>query len=239
MDAICHPALALYNSYSDCAIFPAYKILAFDSPQMLTDTVSITIANTRSIYQHLDPHLVLEFERRGITYHRLFPSEYSSRDAGHNYKLQTHSWERIFKTTMRTEVERKCRENGLSFSWRADSSIEVWNCAPACISHPGTRDRLWFNQVHAYRALPNGAIHQTSVFSRLFLDPAAQFALRATFSDCGEINEDYLDKIEAAHHKQSLKLELIPGDILILDNAQTAQQFSTQTAGSGYTFALY
>lgn len=207
----------LHNAYSDCAIFPAFKILQCGEHVDGGGPV-ITIANTRSIYQHLDEKLVLEFERRGLTYRRLFPN---GQERG-NDSANAHSWQHVFKTSQRDDVEKKCRENGLSYRWNSDKSLEVWNSAPACISHPHTGDRLWFNQVHLFSSSA-GFVQRRSLLSKLFSIVRSPSSTGVSFSDGTAIPEGHIVMIAAAHQNASFDFELQGGDFLLLDNALTAQ----------------
>jgi hypothetical protein len=185
--------------------------------------LTVTLANTRSIYQHLDLDLLLEFERRGLTYRRVYRNaqNYDAESALNSANI--HSWQNIFKTSQRNDVEKKCRENGLSYRWHSTGNIEIWNSAPACISHPDTGDRLWFNQIHLFKSSTRGSAQRKSILSKLFSVAGSPVAMEVDFSDGTPIPASYVDVLAAIHEKLELQFELQGGDFLVLDNALTAQ----------------
>ena len=212
----------LHNAYSDCTIFPAIKALYCDGQASPWEGV-VTLANTRAIYQYLDNELILDFERRGITYRRLFPNGAECNADSPSASASVYSWQRIFKASRKHEVEKKCRNNGLSYQWNSNGSIEVWNSAPACISHPDTSERLWFNQLHLFGSSDQRFVHRKAWLSKLFSIARPHSSMEATFSDGTPIPRPYVDEIAAAHRAVTLEIQLAPGDFLILDNALTAQ----------------
>ena len=225
---------ALHNAYSDCTVFPAVKVLHFDDQGSGTTAV-ITLANTRAIYQGLDDELILDFEKRGITYRRLFPND--ARHGGDSAAIR--SWQRIFKTSRSQDVEKRCRENGLSYQWNSSGSVEVWNSAPACVSHPDTGDRLWFNQVHLFGSSEQRFVQRKSLMSKLFSIVKSPFSMEATFSDGRPIPQFYRDEIAAVHRAVTLEIQLEPGDFLILDNALTAQGRHALDEGQRLLVTMY
>lgn len=213
---------ALHNAYSDCAVFPLYKILACDQ-RAPSPGGSVTLASTRSIYQHLSEELVLEFEKRGITYRRQYPDIATISQESERGSIQVNAWQHIFKTQDRRDAENKCRENGLSFQWGADGGLEVWNSAPACISHAETSDRLWFNQVHLFKSSSINFLQPKSLLSKLFSIVRSPLSMDATFCDGTAIPQTYVDEIAAVHQDLTVEVELEVGDFLLVDNTMCAQ----------------
>jgi len=228
----------LSNAYSDCAIFPGYKVLA-RNVKSDSGPMTVTLANTHSIYQQLDHDLVLEFERRGITYTRLFPTRRTTQQRGDTWFIDHFCWENVFKTSRRAEVEKKCRENGLHYKWRRDGSITVWNSAPACISHHESHDRLWFNQIHLYFSLADKFRKKKPGLYGLFGGANSTPSVTATFSDGAAISQAYISEISAVHTGLTIDIELKPGDLLLLDNTLSAQGHAAPTNTGSCLFTLY
>jgi DSF synthase len=212
----------LHNAYADCNVYPAVKILYRPSSNEGSDAF-ITVANTRSIYQQLDENLVSEFENRGVSYRRIFPSVPDSSVHADAHLNRVHCWQNIFKTELRSEVERKCRENCLRFAWRRDGTVEVWNIAPACISHSGTGERLWFNHVHLFNASSRFLPKPQSLLAKIFSKRDPQTGLQTRFGDGTAIPESYIDAVMASHRKCTVEVPLKAGDFLVIDNTLSAQ----------------
>lgn len=226
-----------HNAYADCPLFPAHKLLACEDDEQSREC-AITIANMRTVYELIDPSIRAEFERRGLYYRRRYPgipekSSASSRTPGYP------TWQEAFKTEQRNEVERKCRDNGLSFIWRSDNSIEISNNAPACVSHPETGERLWFNHIHYLRYFESAYIQQRPLFSKLFTITKVPVSLDVTFSDGSKIPSEYLAAIDAAYAASILHIGLLPGDALLLDNALSGVGHLPLAADQRLIYALF
>jgi len=229
--------LPLHNAYADCAVFPRYKLVTNGDVTRAGD-VRLVLANTHAIYRGLSAELVAEFERRGLTYRRRLCSRHAK--PGSNKRAPNlAAWETVFKTEHRFDVERKCRDNGLSFVWNADASVEIFNCAPACTSHPETGDRLWFNLVHLCQSF-TGKLHgRPSLLTRLLGAAGSTDSFAATFSDGMSIPRDYIDEIATVHAEQSVDVALRSGDVLLVDNAQTALGQGPLASGQQVYLALF
>ncbi|MFT4563906.1 MAG: DSF synthase [Gammaproteobacteria bacterium] len=212
----------LHNAFADCSVYPAVKILSCFGSNEQSD-VFVTIANTHAIYQQLDRSIVSEFENRGVSYQRIFPNIPDSSIRGASHLERIHSWQNIFKTELRAEVERKCRENCLSVAWRRDGTVEVRNIAPACISHSGTGERLWFNHVHLIHASSRFLPKPQSLLSKIFSRRDPQAIFQARFGDGTAIPESYIGEVMASHRKCTMEVSLKAGDFLVIDNALSAQ----------------
>ena len=226
-----------HNAYADCPLFPAHKLLACDDDAQLREC-TVTVANMHTVYELIDPSIRSEFERRGLYYRRRYPGVHDKTRTGSQGRGYP-TWQDAFKTEQRSEVERKCRENGLSLIWHTDNSVEISNNAPACVSHPETRQRLWFNHVHYLRHFENAYIQQRSLFSKLFTITKVPVSLDVTFSDGGKIPSAYLAAIDAAYESATLRITLLPGDALLLDNALSGVGQLPLAADQRLIYALF
>jgi alpha-ketoglutarate-dependent taurine dioxygenase len=57
------------------------------------------------------------------------------------------SWEEAFGTADRAAVEAYCAAHGIEAAWRPDGTLRTVQRRAAVITHPGTGQRCWFNQV--------------------------------------------------------------------------------------------
>lgn len=230
-------SLPPHNAYADCPLFPAYKLLACEDETQSRE-VQVTVVNTRSVYELIEPSVRSEFERRGLSYRRRYPGT-PERGTSSSPKPGYPTWQSTFKTEQRNEVERKCRDNGLSYRWGSDNSIEVSNSAPACVSHPETGERLWFNHIQYLRHFENAHTQQRSLFSKLFTITKAPVSLEVTFSDGEKIPQAYLAAIDAAYQIATLQIELRPGDALLLDNALSGVGYLPLESDQRLIYALF
>ena len=210
----------VHNVYSDCPIFPGIRILSTVDELPDKDPIEISIANTASVYTQLPPTLVAEFNERGIMYRRRYRD--ANRDSAAHAPLTSMTWQQVLKVSNKREAEKRCLENGLSFRWKRDSSIELWNCATATITHATTAMPLWFNQVHLYDAYRKTVPSYSALLTKIFGRTQPRACLDVNFSDGTEISESDLALIAQAHQNATMSFALQPGDVLIVDNAQSA-----------------
>lgn len=226
-----------HNAYADCPLFPAHKLLACEDSEQASEC-TITVANMRTVFQLIDPSIRSAFERRGLFYRRRYPATPEGNETVY-HPPGYPTWQEVFKTTQRGEVEQKCRDNGLGFAWHTDNSIEISNKAPACISHPESRERLWFNHIHYFRNFAKTHVRRRSLFSKLFTLTKVPVLLDVTFSDGGKIPPEFLTAIDAAYAAASLQISLRPGDALLLDNVLSAVGHLPLSPGQRLIYALF
>src|SRR5580693_5497136 len=92
------------------------------------------VADSRQVYQRIDPRLRDRFAKLGILYVRNY---------GQGVGLD---WRTVFRTDDRAEVERICRENRLDCEWKTGDRLRTRCLRPAVVRHPVTGEWSWFNQ---------------------------------------------------------------------------------------------
>jgi alpha-ketoglutarate-dependent taurine dioxygenase len=128
-------------------------------------------------------------------------------------------WQKVFGTTDRAEVERLCRQRGITCEWKADGELRTREVCQAVATHPRTGDEVWFNQAHLF--------HVSS------LEPSVREALLAVFSedelprnafygDGSPIEGAVLDEIRDVHGQLAVEFPWQEGDVLLVDNMRVA-----------------
>jgi glutamate-1-semialdehyde-2,1-aminomutase len=165
------------------------------------------IADSRLIYERMNPEIRERFEKRGVTYVRNY---------GEGPGL---AWQQVFRTTDRREVEEHCRRNHMEFEWKDGDRLRTRSTRPGVIRHRDTGERCWFNQAQHWHL---------SV-----LDPATQESLRAVFAeedlprtcyygDGSPIVDDEMREICRLYDELEVSFVWQKGDILMVDNIMTA-----------------
>lgn len=162
------------------------------------------IADSRLVYQRLDPVLRRRFAERGVMYVRNY---------GNGLDLP---WEQVFGTNDRHEVEQYCRANQIDYEWLdAGEALRTRQVCQSELRHPLTGDTVWFNQAHLF--------HVSN------LPPVVQEALRDVvdedrlprntfFGDGTPIDASMLDEIRAVYRDTMLSFPWQAADSLVLDN---------------------
>ena len=165
------------------------------------------IADTRKIYQRIEPSIRDAFAKKGWMYVRNF---------GDGLGL---SWQRVFQTEDRSVVEDYCRLAKIEYEWRPGGRLRTYQIRPAISQHPVTGERLWFNHATFY--------HVTT------LEPAVRQALvshyreedlpnNTYYGDGSPIEPAVIAHLQRAYMGEAISFSWQRGDILMLDNMLAA-----------------
>jgi ribulose-5-phosphate 4-epimerase/fuculose-1-phosphate aldolase/alpha-ketoglutarate-dependent taurine dioxygenase len=164
------------------------------------------IADSALVYNLLPVAIQEKFEDAGITYVRNF------------HKGIDLSWQLVFGSDDKLEVEEHCRKNAIEFKWFPEDSLQTRSTAQAVVKHPLTDEKIWFNQAH--------------LFNLKNQDSAIQEYMNETFGDrvprnsyCGDgspITQEDFDIISSVFEKAKIVFKWESGDVLWLDNMRFA-----------------
>lgn len=164
------------------------------------------LADSRQVFQQLDPELREEFIAKGVMYLRTY---------GTGVGL---SWREVFRTESRAEVEACCARQGLRFSWENDY-LHTSAVRPAAILHPRTREWSWINQAQHWHPA--------------CLDPATRAAIEDTFraddfprsckfGDGTIIPDTAMHEIGRVYREAEVCFQWQQGDVVVIDNILVA-----------------
>jgi alpha-ketoglutarate-dependent taurine dioxygenase len=129
------------------------------------------------------------------------------------------SWQTVFQSADKAEVERHCRARGIEVEWKDGDRLRTRAVRSALARHPKTGETVWFN--HA------------TFFHVSTLEPGLRDSLLATFPDVdlpantyygdgSPIEPEVLDHLRAAYHAETVSFPWQQGDLLMLDNMLVA-----------------
>jgi alpha-ketoglutarate-dependent taurine dioxygenase len=188
------------SSYSD-----AWPNRIFFYSSIVAETGGCTpVADSRLVYQKIDPDIRRKFERLGVLYVRNYT-------AGVDLK-----WQEVFQTDERTAVEQFCAEHGIEARWRTSGpELTTRQRCQASITHPFTAERVWFNQAHLFHLSALADDEQRSLIEALGADNVPRNAL---YGDGTAIEIEVLDHIRAAYEQETVVFPWAHADIMLLDN---------------------
>lgn len=200
-----HQTIAFHNEFSYAYTWPMK--ICFHCVVAPGQGGETPIADSRQVFQLLDPKLRERFIEKGVMYVRNY---------GSGIDL---SWQEVFRTTSKLEVEEHCRNSPMLWEWKGEDRLRTTQVRPAVAQHPKTGEMVWFNQVHLFH-LSN-------------LEPAVRRSMRETFheedlprqayyGDGSAIEDSVLDEVRDAYRLASISFPWEPGDVLLLDNMLTA-----------------
>jgi alpha-ketoglutarate-dependent taurine dioxygenase len=165
------------------------------------------IADCRKIYRRVDPDVRATFERRGIMYVRNFSDTFGL------------SWQTVFQTSDKREVEDYCTAHELTFAWKSDGGLRTTRVGRAIAHHPVTGEPLWFNHAAFFHVttldpdIRDGLLRQVA---------AADLPNNTYYGDGGEIEPEVMDHLRDAYTKETVAFSWQHNDILLIDNMLVA-----------------
>ena len=165
------------------------------------------LADSRRVYQRLDPALRERFAAKGVMYVRNY---------GQGIDL---SWQNVFQTDDKQAVEQFCQEHGIDFVWTGEDQLRTKQVCQAVAQHPTTGETVWFNQAHLF--------HVTSLPEQIRTMLLAEFTeedlpRNTYYGDGTPIEAAALEEIRRAYAEESVQFPWQQGDIVMLDNMLVA-----------------
>ena len=160
------------------------------------------ITDSQELYAKLPSDLVEEFESRKLKYVR-------------NYSDIDLPWQEVFGTDSKGWVEQFCDSNDIDYQWFDDNRLRTSQILSASQLHPGTQQKVWFNQAHLFHYSSLG----NDISKTLLSDLGEEWLPRnCYFGDGGAINEDHLNVIRQHYDDLQVEFDWQARDIMLLDN---------------------
>ena len=165
------------------------------------------IVDSRKVFQNIDPRIREQFMQKGIMYIRNY---------GEGLGL---SWQTVFRTEKKEEVERYCQKAAIDFEWKEGDRLKTRLVRPAVLKHPQTRDWVWWNQAtHWHPACLDKEVRA----SLLALFSEQDLPRNCCYGDGSLIEGAVMNAICEAYQEAEVSFPWKQGDILMLDNMLTA-----------------
>jgi alpha-ketoglutarate-dependent taurine dioxygenase len=165
------------------------------------------IVDCRRVYHAIPVEIRDKFERVGLRYTRNFIPGYDV------------SWKLFFHTEDKRVVEERCRAEGMEFSWGSGDILRLSHRAPAVLSHPRTREAVFFGQIQLHHPAYLEESVQRSLQSMV---GERQLPRNVTYGDGTPIEADAIRAIATAYDECAARFVWREGDLLLLDNMLTA-----------------
>lgn len=198
-------AIPLHNEMSYTRHWPL-KIYFF-CVQPAAEGGRTPIADSRRVYERIDPEIRERFVQKKVMYVRNYGEELDL------------PWQDVFQTTNKTEAEAFCRQLDIEFEWKDNDHLQTRQVCQAIARHPKTGEMVWFNQAHLFHisALPD------TVQSILLTEYGEDGLPRnAYYGDGSSFDGDELDHIRAVYEQEQVSFSWEKGDVLLLDNMLVA-----------------
>lgn len=164
------------------------------------------IADSRKVFESLDAEIKEKFMQKGVMY---------TRNYGGGIDL---SWQNVFNTKDKSDVEYYCDQNGIEFEWHGDR-LKTSQVCQAVATHPKTSQKVWFNQAHLFHI----SNLEPTVCQQLLAEfKESDLPRNAYYGDGSPIEAAVLDKIRQIYQQETIIFPWQEGDVLLLDNMLAA-----------------
>ena len=181
------------------------------------------IADSRRIYQKIPREIRERFDQKKLRYVRNY---------GNGLDL---SWEQVFNTESRAQVEAYCRSHQIDWQWKDDGELRTQQRCQATARHPQTQEWVWFNQAHLFHiSNMEASIRET------LLDIVEEEDLprNVYYGDGSPIEASVLDHIRGVLAEEQVLFPWQEGDLLMLDNMLVAHGRSRFTGARKVVVAM-
>ncbi len=175
------------------------RIIAFYSLVPAVSGGETPIADERKLLQSLKPETVKKFREKGIQY---------VRNSMPGIGL---SWETIYQTNDKREVEQILESFGHEYTWVDNDHLRVKWVLPAFQPHPVTGEEMWFNHMYfGSKSLYNPAV--------LAYFDEENLPFVTYFGDGENIDEEIIQEFKTFYKENSIVFKWQKDDFLLLDN---------------------
>jgi alpha-ketoglutarate-dependent taurine dioxygenase len=165
------------------------------------------IADSRRMYQKIDPQIRQKFAEKKVMYVRNY---------GSNIDLP---WQNVFQTESKREVEDFCRQADIGFEWLGGDRLRTRQICQSVAKHPCTGEMVWFNQANLFHVAGLPAEVRDALLSSFGEENLPR---NAFFGDGERIAPELIEHINRVYDEESIAFPWHKGDVLMLDNMLAA-----------------
>jgi alpha-ketoglutarate-dependent taurine dioxygenase len=197
-----HAELFLHNELSYAQTWP--RFLIFHCAQPAEQGGATMLADCREVLERVPEEIRAAFAVRSWKYVR-------------NLRASAGlSWQLVFQTTSRDDVEAYCASSGVVLQWTNDGA-RISAVRPATLEL--AEGSVWFNHIAAFHlsTLPDDVARS---LHRLYA--AEDLPVNTYFGDDGPIADDVVEAIRVAYRQATVDINWQRGDLAVIDNQKVA-----------------
>lgn len=200
-----HKNIVLHNENAHTTSWP--KKIMFFSVILPESGGETPVADSRCVYNKINNDIIKKYNDKKIMYKR-------------NYITGLDlSWQDVFQTSEKKEVEQYCEQNNIQYHWHEPVSdgleLSTHQICQATLKHPITLENVWFNQAHLFHISSLDEDDRETLLSMVNKDTLPR---NVYYGDGNELNVEDLQHILKAYESEKIVFQWKRGDVMILDN---------------------
>jgi hypothetical protein len=124
-------------------------------------------------------------------------------------------WQTVFQTTDPVVVDTYCQQQGVETEWKSGDRLRTRQIGPAVISHPQTREQVWFNHATFFHVSTLAEPIRTPLLAN-FVD--LDLPTQTFYGDGTPIEPEVIEHLCRAYQQAMITFPWQSGDIVLLDN---------------------
>ena len=208
--------IPLHNEMSFVKYYPRHIYFYCDiSPREGGETI---VADSRKIYQSIDPKVMDRFIQRGLKYVSNYYGQSWLLDLINRFIKFHKTWMEAFETDSKAEAEQLCSLNEFGYKWWKRDWLQVIYETPSVITHPETGESVWFNQAHLFDYNIRLLGFWNWVGTKLIYLGRNKVVHKIYYRDGAPVIRKDLYHIMDVLEKAAIRFPWQKGDLMVLDN---------------------
>lgn len=208
--------IPLHNELSFVKNYPKHIHFYCDiAPTSRGETI---IADARKVYATMDPQVRKLFADKGLRYVSRYYYKSKIMNLLNKVQRSHKSWADVFETHSKAEVEKLCRESEFELKWNQNDWLQIDQVRPAVMSHPVTKEMVWFNQAHLFDFNPRLLGKWRYIGAQLFYCRKHTKWHEVSFADGTPIPRQALYHVMDVLDSNTVKFPWQKGDVMVQDN---------------------
>jgi alpha-ketoglutarate-dependent taurine dioxygenase len=203
-----HPCEQRINLHNEGTYWVKWALkLYFCCLQVAEQGGETPIANVQNVYDRIAPEIRAKFAEKQMMLVRNYNDGFGL------------SWQNVYQTQDKGEVEEYCYNHQIKFEWKAGDRLRTYQIRPAIRQHPKTGKLSWFNHVAFFHYTTLDPIIRNALLSEFYEDG---LPYNTYYGDGSPIEPEVVEMIRQAYAKETVIFPWQAGDILLLDNMAIA-----------------
>lgn len=195
--------IVLHNELSFSNTYPRYLFFYCGIPAR--EGGETPLADGRKLYKRLPPELTQKYKEKKLKYTMNL----------HDGQGLGKSWQQVFETNDKAIVKNILHQRKIDFCWKENGVLCLSEIVQPIISHPLTKELIFFSQAHQWHSSNLDKQVQEALFK---LMPEEEFYHYVSYADDKPLEREELELTKRVIDEIKVVFDWEEGDILFIDN---------------------